>query len=49
MSVSWGHNSKERQKSVGDAMQELTIIRKQLCHPNIVKYYKAFTERKFSF
>ena len=43
-----GKSSKERDKSVGDMISELTIIREQLKHPNIVRYYKTFVERKCS-
>ena len=33
---------KERQSSVGDVVNELSIIREQLKHPNIVRYYRTF-------
>ena len=39
---SWGKTSKERQVSVGDVVSELSIIREQLKHNNIVRYYKTF-------
>jgi NIMA (never in mitosis gene a)-related kinase len=40
--VVWGCTSRERQASVGDAINELAIIREQLKHPNIVRYFKTF-------
>ena len=40
--VEFGKTVKERQESVGDVMNELAIIRKQLKHPNIVKYIETF-------
>ncbi|KAK2152163.1 hypothetical protein LSH36_338g04055, partial [Paralvinella palmiformis] len=43
--VMWGASNKERQKSVGDVINELTIIREQLKHPNVVRYYKTFKEQ----
>jgi len=42
LNCSWGKTSKERQSSVGDAVNELTIIREQLKHANVVRYYKTF-------
>ncbi len=39
-----GRNARERSKSVGDVISELNIIREQLRHPNIVRYYKTFEE-----
>jgi len=42
VNASWGKTSKERQTSVGDVVSELSIIREQLKHPNIVRYYKTF-------
>ena len=47
MNATWGKTSKERQKSVGAVISELTIIREQMRHPNVVRYYKTFVERKF--
>ena len=43
----FGKNSKERDTSVGEIISELTIIKEQLKHPNIVRYYKTFVERKY--
>ena len=40
----WGQNSREREKSVGGVVSELTIIREQLKHPNVVRYHKTFVE-----
>ena len=42
-----GKNAKERNKSIGDLISELNIIREQLRHPNVVRYYKTFEESKF--
>jgi len=42
LNTSWGKTTKERQNSVGDVVSELTIIREQLKHPNIVRYYRTF-------
>ena len=42
-----GKNAKERNKSIGDLISELNIIREQLRHPNIVRYYKTFEESKY--
>ncbi|KAI0242212.1 Serine/threonine-protein kinase Nek10 [Lamellibrachia satsuma] len=46
MNPTWGKTSKERQKSVGVVISELTIIREQLRHPNVVHYYKTFVEQE---
>ena len=38
---------KERQKrEIDDIVRELKIIREQLKHPNIVRYYSTFQESK---
>ncbi|XP_078571956.1 serine/threonine-protein kinase Nek10-like isoform X1 [Branchiostoma floridae x Branchiostoma japonicum] len=39
-----GKTAKEKDKSIGDIVAEINIIREQLRHPNIVRYYKTFTE-----
>ncbi|CAD5117749.1 DgyrCDS6496 [Dimorphilus gyrociliatus] len=44
MQANFGKNSKERQKSVGDLNNELNIIKEELQHPNIVKYYRTFVD-----
>lgn len=44
MQANFGKNSKEREKSVGDLNNELNIIREELQHPNIVKYYRTFVD-----
>ena len=46
LNPSLGRSAKERDQSVGDIISELTIMREQLRHPNIVRYYKTFVERK---
>ncbi|KAL5007557.1 hypothetical protein ScPMuIL_016363 [Solemya velum] len=38
----FGKNSQERDKSVGVIISELSIIKEQLKHPNIVRYHKTF-------
>ena len=40
--VELGKSIKEKQESVGDVMNELAIIKKELKHPNIVKYIETF-------
>jgi len=37
---------KERQNSIGDIINELSIIREQLKHPNVVRYYRTFISGK---
>ncbi|ELU13080.1 hypothetical protein CAPTEDRAFT_200137 [Capitella teleta] len=46
LNPSWGQSSKEIQTSVGAFMSELSIIREQLRHPNVVRYYKTFVEQE---
>ena len=41
-----GKSNKDRDKSVGEIISEINIIRDQLKHPNIVKYYRTFTVGK---
>ncbi|KAF5399294.1 hypothetical protein PHET_07785 [Paragonimus heterotremus] len=38
----FGRNVQERQKNVGRLLNEVNIIKQQLRHPNIVRYYKTF-------
>ncbi|XP_043920696.1 serine/threonine-protein kinase Nek10 [Protopterus annectens] len=40
----FGKDKKDRDKSVETIVSELTIINEQLCHPNVVHYYKTFIE-----
>ncbi|XP_006883487.1 PREDICTED: serine/threonine-protein kinase Nek10 [Elephantulus edwardii] len=40
----FGKDKKDRDSSVKNIVSELTIIREQLYHPNIVRYYKTFLE-----
>ncbi|XP_013394650.1 serine/threonine-protein kinase Nek10 isoform X4 [Lingula anatina] len=42
----FGRSSKEKDKSVGEIISELTIIKEQLKHPNVVRYYKTFVEEE---
>uniref|UniRef100_A0A3P9MY07 NIMA related kinase 10 n=1 Tax=Poecilia reticulata TaxID=8081 RepID=A0A3P9MY07_POERE len=40
----FGKDKKSRDSNVEKIISELTIIREQMTHPNIVKYYKTFLE-----
>ncbi|XP_051792055.1 LOW QUALITY PROTEIN: serine/threonine-protein kinase Nek10 [Erpetoichthys calabaricus] len=40
----FGKDKKDRDSSVEKIVSELTIIKEQLNHPNIVRYYKTFLE-----
>ena len=40
----FGANSRERTERVGNILNESSIIKEQMRHPNIVRYYKAFKE-----
>ncbi|XP_062925562.1 serine/threonine-protein kinase Nek10 [Mobula hypostoma] len=40
----FGKDKKDRDHSVEKIVSELTIIREQLHHPNVVRYYKTFVE-----
>ncbi|KAM5280398.1 serine/threonine-protein kinase Nek10 isoform 8-T8 [Ctenodactylus gundi] len=40
----FGKDKKDRDSSVKNIVSELTIIKEQLYHPNIVRYYKTFLE-----
>ncbi|XP_041039927.1 serine/threonine-protein kinase Nek10 [Carcharodon carcharias] len=40
----FGKDKKDRDSSVEKIVSELTIIREQLHHPNVVRYYKTFIE-----
>ena len=33
-----GKNAREKQKSIGEIVSELSIIKEQLRHPNVVRY-----------
>ncbi|XP_048580078.1 serine/threonine-protein kinase Nek10 isoform X2 [Nematostella vectensis] len=43
---SLGNTAKDRGTSVGEIVNETTIMREQLRHPNIVRYFKAFEEKE---
>lgn len=43
----FGRDPQERDQSVGEIMNEITIIREQMKHPNVVRYYKTFVESKY--
>ncbi|KAM5313787.1 serine/threonine-protein kinase Nek10 isoform 3-T3 [Glossophaga mutica] len=40
----FGTDKKDRDSSVKNIVSELTIIKEQLYHPNVVRYYKTFLE-----
>ncbi|NXW49872.1 NEK10 kinase, partial [Nyctiprogne leucopyga] len=40
----FGKDKKDRDSSVKNIVSELTIIKEQLYHPNIVRYYRTFLE-----
>ncbi|XP_029419382.1 serine/threonine-protein kinase Nek10 isoform X3 [Nannospalax galili] len=40
----FGKDRKDRDSSVKNIVSELTIIKEQLYHPNVVRYYKTFLE-----
>uniref|UniRef100_A0A8C2PC55 Serine/threonine-protein kinase Nek10 n=1 Tax=Capra hircus TaxID=9925 RepID=A0A8C2PC55_CAPHI len=40
----FGKDKKDRDSSVRNIVSELTIIKEQLYHPNVVRYYKTFLE-----
>ncbi|XP_038135505.1 serine/threonine-protein kinase Nek10 [Cyprinodon tularosa] len=40
----FGKDKKSRDSNVEKIISELTIIKEQMMHPNVVKYYKAFLE-----
>nr|XP_018880413.2 serine/threonine-protein kinase Nek10 isoform X1 [Gorilla gorilla gorilla]XP_055236900.1 serine/threonine-protein kinase Nek10 isoform X1 [Gorilla gorilla gorilla]XP_055236901.1 serine/threonine-protein kinase Nek10 isoform X1 [Gorilla gorilla gorilla]XP_055236902.1 serine/threonine-protein kinase Nek10 isoform X1 [Gorilla gorilla gorilla] len=42
--AAFGKDKKDRDSSVRNIVSELTIIKEQLYHPNIVRYYKTFLE-----
>jgi len=44
LSPAFGKTSKEKEKSVGEILNEYVIVKEQLRHPNVVRYYKAFKE-----
>ncbi|XP_068092287.1 serine/threonine-protein kinase Nek10 isoform X5 [Hyperolius riggenbachi] len=43
----FGKDKRDRESSAENIVSELTIIREQLCHPNIVRYYRTFLETDF--
>ncbi|XP_074981831.1 serine/threonine-protein kinase Nek10 isoform X1 [Caretta caretta] len=40
----FGKDKKDRDSSVKNIVSELTIIKEQLSHPNVVRYYRTFLE-----
>ncbi|XP_029099769.1 serine/threonine-protein kinase Nek10 [Monodon monoceros] len=40
----FGKDKKDRDSSIRNIVSELTIIKEQLYHPNVVRYYKTFLE-----
>ncbi|XP_062517831.1 serine/threonine-protein kinase Nek10-like [Corticium candelabrum] len=43
-SPAFGKTQKERETSVGEIIAEVSIMQEKLRHPNVVRYYSAFTE-----
>ncbi|XP_042332499.1 serine/threonine-protein kinase Nek10 isoform X2 [Sceloporus undulatus] len=43
-SPAFGKDKKDRDSSVKSIVSELTIIKEQLYHPNVVRYYRTFLE-----
>ncbi|KAM6134761.1 LOW QUALITY PROTEIN: serine/threonine-protein kinase Nek10 [Pterocles gutturalis] len=43
-SPAFGKDKKDRDSSVKNIVSELTIIREQLYHPNVVRYYRTFLQ-----
>ena len=41
-----GKTVKEKEKNIESIVSELTIIKEHMRHPNVVRYYKTFQERK---
>ncbi|KFO91682.1 Serine/threonine-protein kinase Nek10, partial [Buceros rhinoceros silvestris] len=41
----FGKDKKDRESSVKNIVSELTIIKEQLYHPNVVRYYRTFLEK----
>ncbi|XP_071485306.1 serine/threonine-protein kinase Nek10-like [Diadema antillarum] len=39
-----GKTAKEKEKSIESIISELTIVKEHLRHPNVVRYYRTFTE-----
>ncbi|KAL3832242.1 hypothetical protein ACJMK2_023902 [Sinanodonta woodiana] len=44
LNPAFGKTLSERDQSIGDMINELQIMREQLRHPNVVRYYKTFRE-----
>ncbi|XP_069111066.1 serine/threonine-protein kinase Nek10-like isoform X4 [Argopecten irradians] len=42
----FGTNLTDQKQSVGELMNEISIIREQMKHPNIVRYHKTFVEQE---
>ncbi|KAH8851789.1 Serine/threonine-protein kinase Nek10 [Schistosoma japonicum] len=42
--IFFGRNPNERQKCIDRILNEVNVIRQQLRHPNIVRYYKTFLD-----
>ncbi|XP_078233435.1 serine/threonine-protein kinase Nek10 isoform X3 [Pogona vitticeps] len=40
----FGKDKKDRERSVKNIVSEITIIKEQLYHPNVVRYYRTFLE-----
>ncbi|XP_021370218.1 serine/threonine-protein kinase Nek10-like isoform X3 [Mizuhopecten yessoensis] len=42
----FGNNITDQKQSVGELMNEISIIREQMKHPNVVRYHKTFVEHE---
>ena len=46
LNPAFGKTSGDRDKSVGQMINELQVMRQEMRHPNIVRYHKTFREGK---
>jgi len=47
MNPAFSKTNVDRDKSVGDMINELQIMRAGIRHPNIVRYHKTFLQSKY--
>lgn len=40
--TAFGKNAKEKAVSIGEITNELKIMKEEMRHPNVVRYYKTF-------
>lgn len=41
-----GRTAKEKEKSIAGIISEITIVKEDLRHPNVVRYFRTFTDDK---